>query len=205
MAKDANAGIIFAASSDTVLIGLFYAQPTNLPAVFAPFYSIQPEQYLDNNQNGTIAGASALVDGGSSDRVQFYSRAMSYKTDLETYELGFAGFDALKAFNPSNANDVMQFGIQGITAAAVEAGKKRGGNLLGMEAVSTNWWYAVTHWDEHDATIAQKAASATIDMYNNMTAISKETGKYLDFVFPNDAASDQPSPLGDTGQPPSRE
>jgi hypothetical protein len=110
---------------------------------------------------------------------------------------GYAAFTQVEDFNPGSG-DSLAYGIQAITAAAVQAGIDRGGNWLGMRAESTNWWHAIATWLEPTQD-SVKGMNATISMYNTMTSISKKNGKYVDFVFANDAEGDQPSPLASYG------
>lgn len=81
------------------------------------------------------------------------------------------------------------FGIQPISASAVLAGQKIGGNALGLEAVNQTWLVLDTGWwsPEDD----EKAHDATSAMIEQIEDAAKEDGSYLEYIFMNDASYDQ--------------
>lgn len=195
MEDDNNAGIFFSGSNGTMLVGMVYAEPTANPAVFSAFDSLKPIQTLLPPTNGTVPKLVDVLDA-SSPAARYISYAVSYKTDLDLYNNAYNSFISRQHFT-SPTKGALQFGIQAITKAAVQAGEKRGGNWLGMKPVSTNWWHTVAVWlDENDDKAAADAANG---MATNMTNLATDAGKYVDFEFQNDADVSQ-SPLKSYGE-----
>ena len=194
MEGDSDAGILFSGTAGIMLVGLIYSHHTPRPAVFAAFDNLTPLSEPAPETNGTIPLLAAAVSGMSSAKVRFYSIAVSYETDLAVYDDSYAVF--LPREHYGQVNDTLEYGIQAITAAAVQAGVDRGGNWLGMKAVSTNWFHVVATWQS--AATDAAAVKTSEDMAADMTSIAQKAGKYLDFEFANDAAATQ-SPLRSYG------
>lgn len=195
MEDDSNAGLFFSGSNGTMLVGLVYAEPTSNPAVFSAFNALNPIQILLPPSNGTIPKLVSVLDA-SSPTARYLSFAVSYETDLDLYNNAYSSFISRQHFT-APAKGALQYGIQAITKAAVQAGERRGGNWLGNKAVSTNWWHVVAAWfDESDDKAALAAANG---MTTNMTDLATAAGKYLDFEFQNDADVTQ-SPLKSYGE-----
>ncbi|PLN83661.1 hypothetical protein BDW42DRAFT_164384 [Aspergillus taichungensis] len=195
MEDDSNAGVLFSGSNGTMMVGMLYAEPTENPPVFSAFDSLKPIRTLAPPTIGTIA---KLVDffTANSPTARYLSFATSYETDLDLYKSAYGSFISRQHFT-SPTKGALQYGIQTITKAAVQAGQKRGGNWLGMKPVSTNWWHVVAAWfDEKDDKAALEASTG---MMKNMTNLATDAGKYLDFQFQNDADVSQ-SPLKSYGE-----
>jgi hypothetical protein len=81
------------------------------------------------------------------------------------------------------------FGVQPISASAVLAGRERGGNALGLQAVNQTWLVLDTGWwnPEDDG----KAHNYTTAMIQKIESASKADKSYIDYIFMNDASYDQ--------------
>jgi hypothetical protein len=82
------------------------------------------------------------------------------------------------------------FGLQPISQSLVEAGRRRGaGNALGLEAVNQTWFVLDSGWwspDDDDVV-----HNATRTMIEQIETASRATGDYVEYIFMNDAGSDQ--------------
>lgn len=193
--EDDDNASIFSGSNGTMLVGLAYAEPTANPAIFFAFHSFKPIKTLLPPTNGIIPELVGAL-GASSPSARYIFYAVSYETDLDSYNDTYSSFVSCQHFT-SPSKGVLQFGIQATTKAAVQAGEERGGSWPGMKLVSTNWWHTVTVWfDGNDDKAASAAANG---MTANMTNLATDAGKYVEFEFQNDADVSQ-SPLKSYGE-----
>lgn len=80
----------------------------------------------------------------------------------------------------------MGVNIQQFGKAAVDAGKARGDNILGNQAIAQNWWSALVQWiDPADAKVSQ---NALVQMRDSIKATATARNQYLPYVFANDGA-----------------
>lgn len=81
------------------------------------------------------------------------------------------------------------FTIQPISTSAIQAGRSRGGNPLGLSAVNQTWIVAdIGWWWETDDALVH---TATRDLTNTIEDASKREDSYLPYLFMNDASWDQ--------------
>lgn len=80
-------------------------------------------------------------------------------------------------------------GFQPISKAAVVAGKKRGGNVLGLHPGPQTWFATnAVHWWAHDDATVHDASSRFLQ---DIVKSSSSAGKHLPYMFMNDATWDQ--------------
>lgn len=71
----------------------------------------------------------------------------------------------------------------------MHAGNRRGGNALGLQAISQTWFALDTaHWFSEDD---EAAHNATRGLNARIERITKGGGDYLSYQFMNDASFDQ--------------
>ena len=84
----------------------------------------------------------------------------------------------------------LAFGWQPISSSAALAGHASGGNPLGLQPVNQTWLVLdVGWWKPEDDELAH---NYTLGMINKIDDASKSSGHYVDYIFMNDAAADQP-------------
>ena len=80
-------------------------------------------------------------------------------------------------------------GLQSISVSAVLAGKARGGNALGLEAINQTWFVLDTgHWL---ASADDEAHNATHIIHARIENVTITDGNYLPYEFMNDASYGQ--------------
>lgn len=60
-ASDVKSSIALDISLDSITIGLVYAEPANLPSVFAPFYNLPPLEIAVPSFNTTFSAVNAIL------------------------------------------------------------------------------------------------------------------------------------------------
>ncbi|MCJ1383197.1 hypothetical protein MMC17_006310 [Xylographa soralifera] len=189
--KDPYANIMMQAATTNSSIGgilnMVYLKPVENPAAFEPFYSLPviydttKIQTLTEMMSGQIVPAIPRWDW----------HATSFLPDAELYqEIANITTTApeLKQIE-SLTSGTLTLGVQPISASVAQAGMARGGNALGLEAVNQNWFVLDVGWNDpsgdkiaHDATASIKA---------KIEAASIERGKYIEYIFMNDASYSQ--------------
>lgn len=78
----------------------------------------------------------------------------------------------------------LSYSIQPTSTATIDAGKKRGGNILGLDNVPQTWWAFVAEWKGQQIdSVAQEAID---ELYKGMQGLAHEKGQWLDFIFMNE-------------------
>ncbi|KAL7625720.1 hypothetical protein AAE478_004943 [Parahypoxylon ruwenzoriense] len=81
------------------------------------------------------------------------------------------------------------FTLQGISPGAVEPGKLRGGNALGLDPVAQSWFHTdIGWWFPDDDGTAHRAIRSLTD---EVEGPAKTQGSYPPYIFMNDASIDQ--------------
>lgn len=82
------------------------------------------------------------------------------------------------------------FSWQPISPNLVEAGKRAGGNALGLSTVPQSWFHLdFLWWNEEDDEAIRIAGESIL---GEIEAAAKEQGSHLRFIFMNDANERQP-------------
>jgi hypothetical protein len=80
-------------------------------------------------------------------------------------------------------------GFQPISSSLVQAGRDRGGNVLGHDKVNQTWLVLDIGWwrEEDDAT----AHNATCALLQKIEKVTRASNSYIRYIFMNDASWDQ--------------
>lgn len=81
-------------------------------------------------------------------------------------------------------------GMQPISASAVLAGRERGGNALGLQAVNQTWMVMDIGWYSSEADASAHSAGTSIN--NAVREVALQAGQDLPYIFMNDASYDEP-------------
>lgn len=80
--------------------------------------------------------------------------------------------------------------MQPISASAVLAGRARGGNALGLQAVNQTWMVLDIGWYSSEGDTSAHSAGTSINKAARDAAI--QAGQHLPYIFMNDASYDEP-------------
>ncbi|KAI1390546.1 putative FAD-binding oxidoreductase [Hypoxylon trugodes] len=190
--KDPYANIMLQAFPTNASIGailnIVYLKPEQEPEAFAPFRNITPLADLTKLQTLTELMLAAPVPELT--RVNWFSA--SFTNDKEVFDKVadlVSKSPELDDLTNLTAGS-LAFGWQPISSSAVLAGQAHGGNTLGLQPVNQTWLVLdVGWWSPDDDELAHNYTSSIINKVNDVT---KSKGHYLDYIFMNDAAADQP-------------
>lgn len=190
--KDKNSNILVQVSSDPIagtFVNFFYEVPIEdeYPAVFADFFKI-PIRY----KNTQVWRYSAFLDTQAQayDIPRWQLRGTSYKADADIdqaiLDISRRDFGPLYGRVPYFATILI---YQPVAPWTVEYSQKNGGNPMGIRKEYQTWFSTAAGWilPQNDTTIYN--ATKTVQL--EVEKISKKEGKFLDFVFMNDAFRDQ--------------
>lgn len=198
--KDPKANLMLQGYVSNVTIGivlnLIYLAPEDSPDAFEPFYHI--------NTTADTTKISSLHEFYTGQgpinfppRVDW--RTTSFRPDRSIYgQLGKVLTDsvALQRIRSVQSGTVA-FGLQPISATAIEAGIRRGNNALGLQNINQTWYVIDSGWTQ--AVDDQEVHDATKDMVNSIRAQAESANKQLSYIFANDASYDQ-DVIGSYGQ-----
>ncbi|KAI0386963.1 putative FAD-binding oxidoreductase [Hypomontagnella monticulosa] len=186
----ANMVINLVPTNGTTLLTLVYLKPVERPAAYAPFYALSPvfEQtgFMTLHQLMALFPASTLprwtwyVHGFQPDSALYGELATLFTTAPEIATIGALQGGSLIA------------AVQPISADSVRAGRASNGgvgNALGLQAVDQTWWsISVAWWNATDDAAAYAAAAS---MAGKIGAAAAAAGAGLDYIFMNDANTNQ--------------
>ncbi|CAG8980501.1 hypothetical protein HYALB_00013102 [Hymenoscyphus albidus] len=170
-----------------ILLNMVYLKPIETPPAFAAFYNITTT--FDTTKTQTLTeflSGQASVDIPRIDTVatSFKPTAALYKRIQEIITTS----SSIKTIKSVTAGS-QAFGIQPITTSLVEAGRRMGGNALGLECVNQTWLVLDSGWwSSNDDMTVHNAAR---DMIGDIDSASKSGGDYVEYIFMNDASWDQ--------------
>lgn len=176
--------------NDAIYLTLVYLKPVANPAAFAPFYRLTPSMDLTGfyTLHELMIGFASV----SLSRWTWYDN--SYKPNKSLYQDIASAMTAANDSDISNvasfANGTLVASFQPIDKNVALAGKKRGGNALGLEAQNQLWFSFNIGYDsaEHDAL-----AASTIESLNaKIDGLVKKADAGVDYIFMNDANFKQP-------------
>ena len=135
--NDVNANLIFSISNEATIVGFVYFKPTPRPPVYGSFYNLP---YNISFINSTVGSNQALVKafssvGGTVD-ARYNTCSATLKPSVAAYQQSYAKWLEISSNAAKRYNAVMTYGVQPFTSTAVQHGKSRGGNSLGLEEVS---------------------------------------------------------------------
>lgn len=166
-----------------VLLNMIYSKPEEKPAAFAPFYNIPTTADTVKIQPYTDFLAGQIPP--TFPRLNWYTT--SFKTDatlFKTVEKIVTTSPELDTIKNLTAGSIA-VGWQPISTNTVAAGLVRGGNALGLEYTSQTWLAIdIGWWNPEDDKVANEATASLIA---KIEAAAKSRGKYVDYVFMNDA------------------
>ncbi|KAI8624750.1 putative FAD-binding oxidoreductase [Xylariaceae sp. FL1651] len=170
-----------------VLLNMVYNKPEESPAAFAPFYDIPA--IADTVHIRPMTDFLAGQIPPSLPRLNWY--ATSFKVDaalFETVHQIVTTSPELDTIRNLTAGSIA-VGWQPISTSLVKAGHARGGNALGLQNVNQTWFVIdIGWWDANDDDVAN---AATASLVARVEAAAKSRGKYVEYIFMNDAAVSQ--------------
>ncbi|KAI1451848.1 putative FAD-binding oxidoreductase [Annulohypoxylon moriforme] len=190
--KDPYANIMLQAFPTNASIGailnIVYLKPEKEPEAFAPFRNITA--LADQTKLQTLTELMLAAPLPELTRVNWFSS--SFTTDKKLFnQVADIVTKAPELEELTNLTaGSLAFGWQPISSSAVLAGHASGGNPLGLQPVNQTWLVLdVGWWKPEDDELAH---NYTLSMINKIDDASKSSGHYVDYIFMNDAAADQP-------------
>ncbi|KAI0160007.1 putative FAD-binding oxidoreductase [Hypoxylon sp. FL1284] len=190
--KDPYANIMLQAFPTNASVGaileIVYLKPEEEPEAFAPFRNITP--LADTTKLQTLTELMLAAPLPELTRVNWFSASFETDKDLfgEVADIVSKGHELDQLTNLTAGS--LAFGWQPISSSAILASEATGGNALGLEPVNQTWIVLDVGW--WDAEDDEKAHDYATSMISRIDDASKSRDKYVDYIFMNDAAADQP-------------
>ncbi|EZF78735.1 hypothetical protein H105_00196 [Trichophyton soudanense CBS 452.61] len=187
--NDPHAAIIMYITPQSGLVGMVYGKPTPRPDVYKSFYDIPATQNYINSTTGTWADMYNAFTGVPPAAKRKMIATIACKWDAKVLEESFATYLDISARVADEFGAVLSYSSQPITTAAVKYGSENGGNPMGLEEISQNWFVSTIEYADsaHDEA-ALKAIQALGESVKR-AAVSR--GAHLSFLFMNDANYEQ--------------
>ena len=182
---------------ETTEIGLLYAEPTYMPASFAPFYNLAEGTVAIPPTNGTLSQVTTILGESGATPVERHDyRAASSKIDAQLYTDVYNVWQpqASAVYNSTGANQT--FVIQPWPSTLAAAGNAAGGNPLNLPAESFQSWTTLVDWA--DASQDDQVRAVSINTANSWETLSQQRGLSEGFLFMNDCSREQ-DPLASYG------
>ncbi|KAI0850467.1 FAD-binding domain-containing protein [Daldinia vernicosa] len=189
---DNKASLAFGLSQDTSsprsFVWLFYADTTEFPDVFRPFYDIEPATEGISSTVGTQADfalpSPQFPDPGTVP-LRHYVVTLPHKRDNATYRDGYAAYTSF-AEQAIASGWTMSYGSQLFSVSAVKASSK---TPLGLEVVDQDWIHCTLQWENpEDDTVAMQLI---VNLGQRLAEVSAVHNSQLDYRFMNDAYDGQ--------------
>ncbi|KAK8036501.1 FAD-binding domain-containing protein [Apiospora marii] len=191
MELDHKIGMFINTRKDYIAVGLFYADWSDeLPRVFDPFSKLTSLiAAVVPTTNGTLVKLMDLLEQWAyreKDLKHAYL-TMTSRISQELYEENFEYCKDILAKLPATVS--LHWSIQPLSQAAVEAGEKRGGNILGLQKVPQSLWIFACDWKEDvdDDTVHDSLRQCL----KGLESMAVERGVKLDLRFPTFAGASQ--------------
>ncbi|KAI1089446.1 putative FAD-binding oxidoreductase [Rostrohypoxylon terebratum] len=190
--KDPYANIMLQAFPTNASVGaildIVYLKPEEEPEAFAPFRNITA--LADQTKLQTLTELMLAAPVPELTRVNWFSS--SFTNDKQLFnQVADIVTKAPEIEELSNLTaGSLAFGWQPISSSAVLAGHASGGNPLGLQPVNQTWLVLdVGWWNSEDDELAH---NYTLGIIDKVDAASKNSSNYVNYIFMNDAAADQP-------------
>lgn len=180
-------------TNGTVMLTMVYLKPVERPSAYAPFYALTP--IFEQAGFMTLHQLMALFPASPLPRWTWYVHG--FKPSSALYDELATLYDAATAPEVA-AIGALQGGtlvaaVQPVSAGSVRAGRTSNGgvgNALGLQAVDQTWWsVSASWWNAADDAAAEAAVASVAEKIGKAAAAA---GASVDYIFMNDANSDQP-------------
>ncbi|KAI8957385.1 FAD-binding domain-containing protein [Daldinia sp. FL1419] len=187
MEGDSKAGIQMTCSPDGFTVAFVYGEPTNDPAVFAPFANIKPLSERTPPTNGTTLEFIQLQSPPQPEA----SRDTVGVTTIPDADMYLDLYNKYLTINAANNGTSAAFllVIQTLGAAAARAADCNGGNVLGTSKRALTLWNPISTWT--DPADDKQVHSVLTQIGDYVKSRSQARKLYDPFIFANIAARDQ--------------
>ncbi|KAI1468197.1 FAD-binding domain-containing protein [Daldinia caldariorum] len=187
MEEDPKAGIQMTCSPDGFTVAFVYGEPTNDPAVFAPFSKLVPTSERTPPINGTTLEFIQLQSPPQPEA----SRDTVGVTTIPDADLYLDLYNQYLTINAANNGTSAAFllVIQTLGAAAVRVAECNGGNALGTSERALTLWNPISTWT--DPADGNKVHNVLTQIGNYIKDQSQAKNLYDPLIFANIAAHDQ--------------
>ncbi|KAL6365689.1 hypothetical protein LRP88_01690 [Fusarium phalaenopsidis] len=189
MELDPKIGLFTNFNPGFVTVGLLYAdQPTEQVKAFEPFYKLGSLLSTAIPQtNGTLLSLARAMGHKQEPKNRSIVTVTTTVSESLYVEVYNAWNETVKDL-PQGA--VLHYTIQPIGTACIQAGKAKGGNLMGPQETPQCWWVFTCEWPkgECEGAAAHKAVGS---IFQKVESMAREKGLLLDFLLPNFAGASQ--------------
>ncbi|KAK3347358.1 hypothetical protein B0H65DRAFT_460286 [Neurospora tetraspora] len=171
---------------DFIAIGQLYADtPKGEPKAFEPFRKLESMMApVVPKTDGTLSTLAQAI-GHRPPKGKRVIFTISTKVDTDLYlAIHKTWQDVTATLPPSTEGTDLHYTIQPVTSSAARAGRDNGtgGNALGLEEVSQNWYVFTLEYPRNGDDAVHQAAMDSI--YEQVRKTAEERGLLLDFVCP---------------------
>ncbi|KAM6525794.1 hypothetical protein FALCPG4_011329 [Fusarium falciforme] len=189
MESDPKIGLFTNFNPGFVAVGLLYVdQPNEEVKAFEPFYKLGSLLSTAIPQTkGTLLSLAQAMGHKQEPK----NRAIGTVTTTVSESLYVEVYNAwIETIQDLPAGAVLHYTIQPVGMACIQAGKAKGGNVMGLQETPQCWWVFTCEWPkgECEDAAAQKAVDSIVQKVQSM---AREKGLLLDFLLPNVASSSQ--------------
>ncbi|KAJ5101068.1 6-hydroxy-D-nicotine oxidase [Penicillium angulare] len=189
MENDPRIGLFTNFNNGFVAVGLLYGDhPSESPAAFKPFHDLKSliASPLPST-NGTLLSLAKAM-GHEQEVKKRAICTMTTKVSQDLYEDVYNSWIEVCKTLPKDC--VLHYTIQPFGKPGVQAGKDRGGNIMGHESVPQCWWVFTCEWPQKgsDDAAAQKAVAVMTESVQWLASKKKDL---LDFKCMSFATASQ--------------
>ncbi|KAJ5914076.1 6-hydroxy-D-nicotine oxidase [Penicillium tannophilum] len=179
MEDDPKIGLFTNLNNGFVAVGLLYGDiSTERPAAFEPFYNLKSLMTtVLPSTNGTLLSLAQAM-GHKQEAKKRAICTMTTKVSQELYEDVYKLWTKVCKTLPADA--VLHYTIQPFGKAGVQAGKDRGGNIMGHESIPQCWWVFTSEWPQ-EGSDDHAVRKAVATMAESVESLASEKGLLLDF------------------------
>ncbi|KAJ5266933.1 hypothetical protein N7478_009741 [Penicillium angulare] len=183
MEADPKIGLFTNFNNGFVAVGLFYADtPVERPSAFKPFDKLDQESLMMAavpTTNGTILSLARAMG-------MFFQKLIYDRRFVGSVTTGFSQdlYEEIhklwtETCKSLPADHVLHYTIQPFGKGGLQAGKDRGGNIMGHEDAPQCWWVFTCEWPNEGNDDAAKKAVDT--MIETVQSLAKERELLLNF------------------------
>ncbi|PYH81523.1 FAD-binding domain-containing protein [Aspergillus uvarum CBS 121591] len=196
MEDDPKIGLFTNFNDGVVAVGMFYADhiAASSPSVsaFAPFHDLNPRKTGTAlpTTTGTLLSLAEVMGHAQDLPGKRAISSVTTRVSHDLYDRVYQCWAQLRATLPVGC--VLHYTIQPMGTAGVQAGRNRGGNIMGLEEVPQCWWVFTCEWSQDAGVDVDAAAHRAVRTMSEMVeALARKSGVFLDFKCMNFAGAGQ--------------
>ncbi|PYI28057.1 hypothetical protein BP00DRAFT_403651 [Aspergillus indologenus CBS 114.80] len=196
MEDDPKIGLFTNFNDGVVAVGMFYAGHAGASSpsasAFAPFHGLHPRKTGTAlpTTTGTLLSLAEAMGHAQDVPGKRAISSVTTRVSHDLYDRVYQCWTQLRATLPVGC--VLHYTIQPMGTAGVQAGRNRGGNIMGLEAAPQCWWVLTGEWSRDAGVDVDAAAHRAVRTMSEMVeALARTGGVFLDFQCMNFAGAGQ--------------